>query len=179
MTMRARYGCYIALAAVCAALLAPGCADGTVDDGDTGDVILEVANTATTPITTAEDPDNPGSCSFVVTEWTSTLNNKPKNAKAIVSPWNDILMGTVDVTYAWDDPAIVTPPVTMNVSGTVPANGSLGVKFPPILLGDVTAAMEGHSANLVLTFHGTAVSGEAVTTTAYGAVMSVNSCIGS
>ena len=177
--MRARYGSLIAVAALCVAVIAPGCSDTTVDDGDTGDVVLEVASVTTTPITTAEDPNNPGSCTITVTDWTTQLNNKPKNGSAIVSPWNDVLMKTVDITYVWDDPSIVTPPVTMNLNGTVPANGSLGVKFPPIFLGDVTPAMLGHSANLTMTFHGTAVSGEDVTTTAFGAVMSVNACIGS
>ena len=176
--MRARYGSLIAVAALCVAVLAPGCNDGTVDDGDTGDVVLEVAQVATTPITSATDPNNPGVCTITVTDWTTTLNNKPKNGSAIVSPWNDIMVGTVDITYVWDDPSIVTAPVTMNINGTVPANGSLGVKHPPIFLGDVTGAMLGHSANLTMTYHGTAVSGEAVTTTAFGAVMTVNACVG-
>jgi len=176
--MRARYGSLIAVAALCVAVVAPGCSNGTVDDGNTGDVVLEVASTTTTPITGAADPALPGVCVFTVTDWTATLNNKPKNGSAIVSPWNDIMMGTVDITYVWDDPSIVTAPVTMNISGTVPANGSLGVKFPPIFAGNITAAMEGHAANLTMTFHGAAVSGEGVSTTAFGAVMTINSCIG-
>ena len=175
--MRARYGSLIVVAALCVAVFAPGCNDSTVDDGDTGDVVLEVAQVATTPITSASDPNNPGACTITVTDWTATLNNKPKNESAIVSPWNDIMVGTVDITYVWDDPSIVTAPVTMNINGTVPANGSLGVKFPPIFLGDLDSSMLGHSANLTMTFHGTAVSGEPVTTTAFGAVMTVNACL--
>src|SRR5262245_32740999 len=176
--MRARYGIWIAVAVLGVALIAPGCADGTVDDGGTGDSVLEVATATTAPITAASDPNNPGACTITVTDWSASLNNKPKNGLAIVSPWNDILMGTVDITYVWDDPSIVTAPVTMNLNGTVPANGSVAVKFPPIFLGDLTAAMLGHSANLTMVFHGSTVQGEAVTTTGFGAVMTVNACIG-
>jgi hypothetical protein len=176
MTMRAR-NAWIPIAALCAAVLVPGCTGNNIDDPSTGDVLMEVAATTANPITTTGTISG-GDCVFDVTNWSSTLNDKPKNASAITSPFNDILLGHLTVTYAWDDPTIVTAPRTFNISGTVPANGSVIVSYPPVLFGDLDVVnMPGHSANTTLLFQGTTVGGDAVEATGVGAVLNVGGCL--
>ncbi len=157
-----------------------GCNGGILDDGDSADVVLLVQTLTVPPVTTQADPL--GGCVFVVTNATGSLQNKAKNATA-KSPFQDIVLQDVMIQYQWDD-GFVTLPRTINLAGTVPVGGTGSVSFPPILLGDLDASRESHSAVLTLTFHGRTVEGNVVTSPPFssssatqGTVLGVNACI--
>jgi hypothetical protein len=156
-----------------------GC-NGTIDKEP--NVVLEVENLTIPPITSSANGTN-GSCTYTITQSTGTFKNKPKNQFAGESPFNDILLQNVTVTYVWDD-GVSQPPVTAGLGGSVPAGGSataqfsvvsnaaLGVDGPTDPAGTGRA---GHTASLGLTFAGTTVSGDAVSAKTGGSLQ-VNSC---
>jgi len=126
------------------------------------------------PISAAVDSVT-GNCTFTLTNATATFKNKPKNALAVESPFNDIILQTLDVAYRWDDLA-ATPAATGGLGGSVPANGSSTAQFAVVSATDLSAGNRaGHTASLALTFRGTTVSGDDVETTT-GGTLQVNSC---
>ncbi len=151
------------------------CNPTSLDNSDSADVVLEVLNIPQVPPITAASVGG-GACTFTVTNMTVTLRNQPKNTLAGDSPFNDILVESVTLSYEWDDLTLTTLPRTLAVGGTVPANGSQTVSFPPIALGDLLATYAGHSASITMAFTGQTVSGKGVSATGRGAVVSVNSC---
>jgi hypothetical protein len=142
------------------------------------DVVLEVGTLTIPPITASTQN---GVCTFTITNATATLNNKPKNHLADTSPFNDIVMSNVDISYVWDDPLAATTPVQVfGIGATIPAGGSGGATFSvvnnEVLQSAANPPRDGHTASLVLTFHGTTVSGQPVQATSGGSVL-VNSCV--
>lgn len=176
MSKRALY-----LLTVAAALLVvgfAGCNSTNLDDGDSADVVLEVNTMTGSPITS--QPDNlTGGCVFTIQDWSATLANKPKNSLAVTSPFNDIRLIALDISYAWANPAVagVTNPRTFAMAGTIPANGTASVTFTPIALGDLDLSKEGQTADLVMVFRGRTVDGFDVSAPVYGKQLNVNSCI--
>jgi hypothetical protein len=151
-----------------------GC-NGTVDNEK--DVELEVA-LLTIPTVTAATAV--GVCTFTVTQATATFNDKPKNHLAGSQPFNDVVLHDVLVSYVWDDdpppPALgVSPPQVFGVGGTVPAGGSSPASFAVVNGNVLVAGRDGHTARLVLEFHGKTVGGEFVSATT-GGTLTVNSC---
>src|SRR5262245_24999299 len=120
-----------------------GC-NSTIDDTDSAPVVLEVENLQIPPVTSTSDPLNPGSCTATLTNSSATFKNKPKNAVAVSSPFNDIILQNVVVTYAWDDGVGVTGPTTFGVGGSVPANGSATGQFQVVNAFDLVGR-QGHS----------------------------------
>jgi len=149
------------LAASAVLLLLAGCAGGTLDDGDSADAVLEVENINIPPAQASGDPTT-GTCTVTITDVTANLRNKSKSETATTQPFNDIVLSTVEIRYTWDDPALTTPNQIMDIGGTVPAGGTVPVRFTPIPLGEVTAAMAGHTASLDMLFSGVTVAGERV-----------------
>jgi len=156
-----------------------GC-NGTIDDEP--DVVLEILTLTISPITSSQNGTG-GTCTYTLTPATVTLKNLPKNSLAEESPFNDIVLRSVDIAYVWDDGA-VTPSTTAGIGGTVPANGTgtaqftaisnvaLGVTQAPDPIGNGRA---GHTASLAMVFNGATVSGDAVSATA-GGTLQVGSC---
>jgi hypothetical protein len=156
-----------------------GC-NGTIDDEP--DVILEIQTLTIAPITSSQNGTG-GTCTYTLTPATVTFKNLPKNSLAETSPFNDIILQSVNIAYAWDDGA-VTPATTAGIGGAVPANGTgtgtftvisnvaLGVTQAPDPLGNGRA---GHTASLAMVFNGATVSGDAVSATA-GGTLQVGSC---
>ena len=156
-----------------------GC-NGTIDNEP--NVVLEVSQLTTTPVTSSQNGTN-GNCTYTISPATVSFKNMPKNSLAVTSPFNDIALQSVNISYRWDDGAN-TDPVVANVGGTVPANGAasaqiylvsnaaLGLTQFPDLPGNGRA---GHTASLALIFNGTTVSGDAVSA-ASGATLQVSSC---
>jgi len=154
--------------------------NGTIDKGP--NVILEVETLTIPPITSSANGTG-GSCTYMVTAANGTFKNKPKNQFAETSPFNDIILQNLVVTYVWDD-GVAQPPVVAGLGGAVPANGSASAQFSVVsnaaLIVDgpndpAGTGRAGHTASLGLTFNGTTVSGDAVSTTT-GATLQVNSC---
>jgi hypothetical protein len=161
------------------ALVVAGClasCNSTIDKEP--NVVLEAETVTIPPVTsTANGPNN--SCTFLVTVANGTFKNKPKNQFATESPFNDIIMKNVVVSYVWDD-GLAQPPVTAGIAGSVPANGSASTQFSVISNaalggGDPATGRAGHTASLGMTFNGTTVSGDAVSTST-GGTLQVNSC---
>jgi hypothetical protein len=166
-----------------AVLVLAGCfaaCNGTIDKEP--NVVLEVSQMSVPPVTSSQNGTN-GTCTYTVTNASASFNNKPKNALAATSPFNDIVLQNVAITYVWDDGA-VTSPATAGLAATVPAGGSvtaqwsiisnasLGVTQAPDPVGNGRA---GHTANLGMTFTGRTVSGDSVSAVA-GGTLQVNSC---
>jgi hypothetical protein len=157
-----------------------GC-NSTIDDEP--NVVLEVATLTINPITSSANGPG-GACTFTVTSASGSFNNKPKNQYAGTSPFNDIVLQSVEISYVWDD-GVVQPSVSAGLGGTVPANGSSSAQFSVISGAALTVdgptdpagtGRAGHTANLALTFRGTTVAGEAVSAST-GGTLPVNSCI--
>jgi len=153
-----------------------GC-NGTIDKEP--NVVLELQTLTIPPVTSSQNSTS-GTCTYTVSVATGTFMNKPKNQFAGTSPYNDIILQSLDITYTWDDQATQIPnPVTSGLGGSVPAGGSANAVFSVIS----NAALEntgalgraGHTASLGLTFRGTTVSGDPVSATT-GATLQVNTC---
>lgn len=151
-----------------------GC-NGTIDKEP--NVVLEVETVTIPPITSAQDSVL-NTCTYTITSATGTFKNKPKNQFAGTSPFNDILLKNLQVSYTWDD-GHVTNPVTTGLSGAVPANGSSTAQFSVIsnqaLTEPFPGGRSGHTAALNMTFHGETVSGDPVQVST-GGTLQVNSC---
>jgi hypothetical protein len=139
----------------------------TLDDPDDANSVLEVM-TMSVPDGTFGGSVADGTCVLTITDVGATLRNKAKSDPATSQPFNDIVMQYVAIHYTWDDVAIVTADRTWSLGATIPAEGQGAVTFAPIAFADVTTDMQGHTANLFMTFHGVAVSGEPVIATGGG-----------
>jgi hypothetical protein len=149
-----------------------GCAGGGLDSRDVANVVLTVDQIPQIPpITASGDP-----CVFTVTAFQATLANQPKNELA-ASPFSDIRMETVTISYRWDDAALSTPTWIQNVAGTIPVGGTQTVAVTPIQLGMLEGAYAGHTADLTLIFRGRTVDNKPVEAAALGIALSVSSCI--
>ena len=154
------------------ALALSGCSGNSLDDGDSPDVILEVSSAETPPVTGSL---NMGVCTFQVADWILTMRNRPKNAVA-AAPFNDIVLDSVEVEYAWLSGA-VTPTRTFGLAGvTVETDAEAPATFQPIALDDLSLAFEGTTANLTLRFFAHTVEGTPIRAT-YLATLSVSSCM--
>ena len=155
------------------ALGLPGCnqESPTLDDPDDANSVMEV-QTITPPTANAAGDISLGTCVITIANVTAVLANKPKSLPALGSPFNDITLLWVDVHYTWDDSTLVTADRRFNIGGTVPVGGTQSVQFGTIAFGDFNGAMQGHSVNMHMVFHGIAVSGEPVSAQA-GVTMGV------
>lgn len=166
----------VALLALAAIAWLPACTGSDLDSGDSADVVLEVGTTTVPPVTAAPSAGGTGGCTLTVAEGTMQLLNKPKNELATGSPFNDIQLETLTIEYQWDNDVLQTLPITQNIAGVVPANGTLTITFTPIYLNDIIVPdMLGHSCNLTMTVHGRTIDGRPVSTTVRGRVLNINS----
>ena len=157
---------------------AAGCPENSLlDDEDSAPVVLEI-QVLTSPGVTAA-PDTVAGCLspiFTVTEWSATAGNLPKTSGAISSPFNDIDLRDVTITYTCDAGLTCPPTRLFGLTGTVPANGSVGFTYPPIFLQDVNTTLEGTTLNLDMVFRAETISGESITYVS-AAVLQIASCL--
>ena len=156
-------------------LAAAACTGNSLDDGDSANVVLEVFNIPQIPPVTAAIDAASGNCLFTLTNVIVTLQNKPKSELGASSPFNDVVLQNVTLSYAWDSPSLTTPTRTATLGGTIPAGGTGTVSFPPIAGGDLSTANSGHSASVTMVFVGQTISGDGVQARG-GGVLFVNSC---
>ncbi len=161
-------------------VLLAACAHGSIDNGDSADVILTVQNLPNIPpVTAAPSPGGTG-CTFTVPNVNVTLGSRPKTELAIGSGFSDISMENVEITYQWSatttaPPAGAVATDTLGIAGTIPVNGSQTVSFAPIRLENLIAGLDGRTANLTMLFRGHTLDGHAVSATGGGA-LTINSC---
>lgn len=154
----------------------PGC-NSNLDDPTSAPVVLEVQNVTIPPVTASFDAIT-NTCKVTLTNATATVKNVPKNQFAATSPFNDIIMSGVTVTYVWDDGQGATGPVFYGITGVIPANATGSIQFSVVSFGDLNSGPGGrfgHTASMVLTFSGVLVEGAAVSVTT-GGVLPVGSC---
>jgi hypothetical protein len=162
----------LAVGAIVAFALMPGC-NSKIDDASGPDVVFEVDNPLIPTVEGTKDPITLV-CTFKVTVATASFKNKPKNSLAGTSPFNDILLESVTVTYVWDDGLGVAGPTVFGLGGSVPANGTSTAQFSVVNANDIIGR-DGHSAALAMTFRGHTVAGDAVEATIGGNLI-VNTC---
>jgi hypothetical protein len=144
-----------------------------IDDPNSGHVFLLAENVVIPPINGARDTTT-GLCTFTITNATATFKNKPKNQYAGTSPFNDIVLENVHVTYDWGPGGAPLADADFGLGGTVPANGSASAQFS-VISGNDLVLYEGATGSLILTFSGKTVSGEPVSTTT-GGTLAVGTC---
>ena len=153
------------------ALAIGGCSNDNLDDGDSADVILEVATADTPPVEASLNMDE---CVFSVEDWIFGMRNRPKNSLA-AAPFNDIILDEVEVEYNWFSGA-VTPTRIFGLGGvTIETDSEAPATFPPIALNDLSPAFEGSSASLTLTFRAHTVEGTSIRAR-HTATLAVNFC---
>jgi len=161
-------------------VLATGCPEnGSLDDGDSAPVVFEV-EILNTPAVTAQPGGSPPSCatpSAQVQQWDANAVNSPKTAGAITSPFNDIDLRDVTITYTCDAGLVCPPQRVHGLTGTVPADSTVQFKFNPIYLQDVDPSLLGTSVDLNMVFRSQTISGEDIFYTT-AAVLSISSCVG-
>ena len=191
--MRGSINTLLAIALLAILLGTASCASNDLDDDDAADVVLEIAQMTSPPVTGQREAGTSGQCSvsFVpcqsnsdcglnevcvlpqtctlkVVEWTANIRNAPKNAVTL-PPFNDIVMQDVTITYQWANPSIVSPPFVAGLGNvTVPTSGTASVQFPPISTDAINGnpAIEGSTANLTLVFRARTVEGTQILQTA-------------
>ena len=147
--------------------------NGDIDDPDGPNVFLEAENVVIPPVNGTTDSTT-GNCTFTITNASVTFKNKPKNEAGATSPFNDIVLEGVVVSYDWGLGSAPQSPATFGLGGTVPANGSSPAQFAVTSANDLLLH-EGQTASLVMTFFGHTISGEAVSATTGGS-LSVGTC---
>jgi hypothetical protein len=164
-------------------LAAAACSGNGYDDGSGPDVVLEVINWATPPVTAATNTAgfcslttaiactgnadcplaevcNIGGCTLTVVDWTVGLANLPKNTLA-AGPANDIAM--IDVTISYNFPLGNPVARTFGLGGqAIPTGGSGSLTFPPIALQDLDPLMVSSTGGLLMTFRGQTVEGTSI-----------------
>ena len=182
-------------------LVLSGCADGPIDNADSAHVVLQIETLDTPGVTGAVEGDGVCSgdaqvsctsdatcanaqpalgscigltCTRVIAEWSGTARNVPKNSLANTSPFNDIILQTLDLSY----PGSGLPSVTIGLGSiTIPADSSGSFEFFPITFQaiegfpDDTAA----SVDVLFTIHGTTPVDDAVSVTG-AAQLNIEKC---
>lgn len=167
---------YAVLLVLSAAVLATaGCVDGDLDHPDSAEVYLEVALTDSPPITCQTQG---GIDVITVEEWGATYSNTPKNSLATTSPFNDIEIISVTISYDFPDinPAIWPPTRELPSPGAISPNEEQQINFDPILLQDVDSGLTGSSGILQMTIKWTTPSDTTVFTKRIGEVLHVETC---
>ena len=172
-------------------LLAASCAGNGLSDGSSADVVLQIEQMQTSPVSATpetgtgtcsisgsgctinadcplvgEQCQGASGCKLTATEWNVSFRNEPKNTSA-ESPFNDIVMQQVEVTYTW---AVAGPTVTAGIIGlggvTIPVSETAESRFFPITSSALLdPAVEGNSADMIMNFRGRTVEGVEVNLT--------------
>ena len=154
-----------------------GCNSNNIDSPDSAPVELEISALEPLPIT-AVLAGGGTTCNFEVVLWTASFLNVPKNAQAEEnSPFNDLIVDSVTIDYAWNTPATTPQRVVGLGSIVVPVGGTGTATFSPITFEDLFAVTStgGVSANLTLTFNARTIEGTSVRLTT-GRQLFVNAC---
>ena len=158
-------------------LMAAACVSGNADHPSTPDIELQVMVTES-PAVTAQDQS--GTCVIKVNEWTVNFNNVPKNSLATTSPWNDVTIVGMTLSYDFPDVGATLPTryLPLGEAVTVPAAGSATLKFWPVYLQDLISTPEvlGSSGNMVIEFQALMNNGHRFDK-AIGEVIAIEQCV--
>ncbi len=179
--MRAAHRPLIVAFAVGLVLFLGGCAGGSLDDGNGPNVVLAVSTFPAIPPIQTTYSDVLLEC--VMTAPASvgvSLTNQAKNSLA-ASPFSDVSVESATVTYYWDDAVGVGDgPYEQSTAGLIKVGSSGSVPFSPIAPGASMSDRAGHSASMVVMFHGRTVDGKRIDSLPYspgGSVLQINACV--
>lgn len=147
-------------------LAASGCTNDALDDGDGPENVLAITALSNQPVTAQlQGGGGVQSCTLQVQAWTGTASNVPLSEPAgpDSTPFNDIVLDTVEITYDWIDGVATTPTRVVGLGDIqIAPNGSASFSFEPIAFQDLNSDVIGQTANLTLVFHARTVEGAAV-----------------
>jgi hypothetical protein len=183
---------------------AASCTNNDLDDAGGPNVVLQVTEfnfqpitgqpvVGTCSVTTTSQCLTTADCPFgeacnlpigeegcdVTQEWQITFANIPKTEAAVTSPFNDVTLETLSITYVWAN-GFPSSTVTTGLGLTIPANGTGDLEFTPIgtsLIEALEAFLgTGGSADAVVTlrFDGHVADSDAISVTAGGALILQN-----
>ena len=161
---------WLLIVAALLSLVTAACTNDALDDSGAPDVILEAGTLDNPPVTATLDLLG---CTFTVETWSIAFRNEAANPIA-GSPFNDVVMDSVQVSYFWFE----APPMSTRVfglTGTIPTNSEQSIEFPPIALDDLSLAYASSTANVVLLFTAHTVEGTTIRVQTSG-VLNVNAC---
>lgn len=149
---------------VAALLAAAACTNDALDDGNGPDVALEIITLNNLPVTAQTAAGGGGGCTVTVVPWTGTAQNNPLNAQATTSPFNDIVLESVTITYEWINGVAATPVRIVGLGDVrISAGGGQNLfSFHPIAFQDLTPSTFGSTANLTLLFTARTVENETI-----------------
>jgi hypothetical protein len=111
-----------------------------------------------------------------ISEWSVEMLNVPLNSGGGESPFNDIVVVTLDLIYDWDD-ALSVPgdptSATQPVGQTILANQGGSINFFPIAVQDLVADQT--TVGVTMVFRGKTVAGQDVSNVT-GAQLIVENC---
>lgn len=150
---------WVALLAALLVVATASCTNDTLDDGSSPGVYLEIRSFTNPPVT-AQTDQNTGLCAFTVVDWSVGMGNVPVNSTATTSPFNDIILDRVVITYQ--------PSGTVRTVGlggiSIRPGGTGSVNFQPVGFNDLgTLIPEASTTDLDLLFIGHTGEGEDVT----------------
>jgi len=185
--------------AVAVMLAVPACTENTLDQDDQ-DVALEITSFDAPPVTGDVEvgtcQNNPGieclnnnNCPIgdvcdlsavsglcTIPAWSFGLANLPLSAGADESPFNDVILNNLIITYDWSPLAIAPFTRTIGLFGVViPAGGNGTIEFPPISSGDLLA--DDTAVNLTLTLDAKTVAGIDVNMPPAQGTLFISDCI--
>jgi len=181
-------------------LILAGCADGPIDSPGSAHVVLQLETLDTPGVTGAVEGDGVCSgdaqvsctsdatcanaqpalgscigltCTRTIAEWSGTARNVPKNSLANTSPFNDIVLQRVDISY----PGSGLPSTTVGIVGTIFADTSGSIEFFPITFQAIEGVPDDTavSVDVVFTIYGVTEVDDNVQLTA-AAQLNVEKC---
>lgn len=104
-----------------------------------------------------------GFCEFAlctVADWVVDVRNQPLNEGGMESPFNDIVVSSVRLTYLNIDGSSYAVDSIVPLSATIEANGTGVISFAPIAFNDLTT--DNTTINVLFAFVAQTVAGQAV-----------------
>ena len=122
-----------------------------------------------------------GFCEFpnalcTVADWVVDMANQPLNEGGATSPFNDVVIYSVTLTYVNIDGSPYAAPRIVPINATIQAGATGSVSFAPIAFDDLT--VDNTTVNVLMTFVAQTVSGHAVTIAGgTGAQLFIEDCL--
>ena len=104
--------------------------DSSIQCGVDGDCPLDNLNNPTGPCILSPEP-------CTISEWSISMANEALNSSGSVSPFNDVVVDSVVISYDWESGVPVTPDRTVILGQVIEAGASGSVSFFPITFGDL------------------------------------------
>lgn len=181
---RISVGNWAALAAAAVLLLGATACNSSIDDPDSSESQVTVASYL--PTTACIDVDGSldetaGTTTYTDAAQTLTFESRVRGT-GDVTAWMDVILTSVDVSYAMTDGGVVPAPFTTTIGAvTVPAGGTATLtSFRTVPVGYIGPGAEfstsGRQGTATLVFHGRDAAGKSVTVRGTAAIGTYTIC---